>query len=403
MDSTPDNSVLCSRCSRSTATSLYRTCPACREKSRLQRLHRRLLATGGGPTSVSTIQFSPQSAASPQHVQRTLCSHCAQPWQSPRYKTCDRCRRWKQGQRRRRLANIPETLSSMELTAASRDGFSAPSVSHLHRRTRSLPIQRQNHTSQRILQPQTHHDALHQAIGFLCDEYRHHVFASQSFPPDILPSDIRKSVSRYEEETSIATKVSVYSSCGRFVLLADLHYIDDEDPLLLPLNSFLNRCGRHEQSWGVCSSYHGALACAAIPKFSARNLVNVTLCQNYPPPLEDLTLTEEYTIARCHPLGLILKLRPGSCLSSVSHRTLRGHFIVIPQDPGPLLQILPSAELRLDNLIKVFWVGGRPPSDSDLRPYLVIRKTKVLEALQYLVQHNHLYCGLVINQPMMDT
>jgi len=29
-------------------------------------------------------------------------------------------------------------------------------------------------------------------------------------------------------------------------------------------------------------------------------------------------------------------------------------MIVIPQDPGPLLQILPSPELRLDNLIKVF-------------------------------------------------
>lgn len=101
MDSAPDHPVLCSRCSRSAATPLYRTCPACREKSRLQSLHRRLLATGGGPASVSTIQFPPQSAISPQPVQRTLYSHCAQPWQSPRYKTCDRCRRWKQDQRRR--------------------------------------------------------------------------------------------------------------------------------------------------------------------------------------------------------------------------------------------------------------------------------------------------------------
>ncbi|KAK9241994.1 hypothetical protein V1506DRAFT_123987 [Lipomyces tetrasporus] len=199
-----------------------------------------------------------------------------------------------------------------------------------------------------------------------------------------------------------AAKVSVCSSCGKFVLLADLHYMDDEDPLLLPLSGVLDRCGRHEQSWSVCSSCHRALARAAIPKFSARNLVNVTLCQNYPSALEDLTLTEEYTIARCHPLGLILKLRPGGRLSSISHRALRGHFIVIPQDPGPLLQILPSAELRLDNLIKVFWVGGRPPSDSDLRPYLVIRKDKVLAALQYLVQHNRLYRGLAINQQMMD-
>jgi hypothetical protein len=97
-----------------------------------------------------------------------------------------------------------------------------------------------------------------------------------------------------------------------------------------------------------------------------------------------------------------VKLRPGGRLSSISHRALRGHFIVIRQDLGPLLQILPSAELRLDNLIKFFWLGNRPLSDADLRPYLVIRKHKVLAALQYLVRHNRLYRGLNINQPMMD-
>ncbi|KAJ5111789.1 hypothetical protein NUU61_001419 [Penicillium alfredii] len=221
-------------------------------------------------------------------------------------------------------------------------------------------------------------------------------------PPDVSSSDIRKSVSRYEEETSTAAKTSVCSSCGRFVLHADIHYMDHEDPLLLPLNGVLDHCGRQERSWTLCTSCHRALGRAAIPKFSAKNLVNVTLCQGYPSALEGLTLTEEYAIARCHPLGLIVKLRPGGRLSSISHRALRGHFIVIPQDPGPLLQILPSAELRLENLIKVFWLGDRPPSDTDLRPHLVIRKQRVLAALQYLARYNHLYRGLTINQPMMD-
>lgn len=97
-----------------------------------------------------------------------------------------------------------------------------------------------------------------------------------------------------------------------------------------------------------------------------------------------------------------MKLRPGGRLSSISHRALRGHFIIIPQDPGPLLRILPSLELRLDNLIKVFWAGNCPPLEADLRLYLVIRKHKVLAALQYLVRYNRLYYGLTINQPMMD-
>ena len=126
------------------------------------------------------------------------------------------------------------------------------------------------------------------------------------------------------------------------------------------------------------------------------------LCQDYPSALAELTLVEECVIARCHPLGVIVKLRPGGRRSSISHRALRGHFIVIPQDPGPLLQILPSPSLRLDSLIKVFWLGDRPPTDADLSPFLIIRRVKVLAALQYLVRNNHLYRELFINHSMID-
>ena len=128
----------------------------------------------------------------------------------------------------------------------------------------------------------------------------------------------------------------------------------------------------------------------------------MTLCQDYPSVLDGLTLTEECVIARCHPLGVIVKLRPGGRRSSVSYRALRGHFIVIPQDPGPLLQMLPSPDLSLDSLIKVFWLGDRPPTYEDLRPFLVIRRVKVLAALQYLVRHIHLYQRLTINQSTID-
>jgi hypothetical protein len=58
--------------------------------------------------------------------------------------------------------------------------------------------------------------------------------------------------------------------------------------------------------------------------------------------------------------------------------------------------------LRLDTLIKVFWLGDRPPTYEDLSPFLVIRRVKVLAALQYLVRHNHLYQRLTINQSTID-
>jgi len=126
------------------------------------------------------------------------------------------------------------------------------------------------------------------------------------------------------------------------------------------------------------------------------------MCQHYPSALEDLTPVEECLIAKCHPVGTILKLRPGGRASPTNYNALRGHMIVIPQDPGPLLQILPSPELRLDNLIKVFWLGKQPPTNTDLKQFLRVRKDKVLTALYYLVRHNHLYRDITINNTMIE-
>ena len=105
---------------------------------------------------------------------------------------------------------------------------------------------------------------------------------------------------------------------------------------------------------------------------------------------------------KCHPVGTILKLRPGGHTSPTNYNALRGHMIVIPQDPGPLLQILPSPELKLENLIKVFWLGKFPPRNQDLKPFLQVRKDKVLAVLLYLVRHNRLYHDITINYTMIE-
>ena len=243
---------------------------------------------------------------------------------------------------------------------------------------------------------------LDQALTFLRDEYEARAAASDIFPPEISSTHIRASVARYEEKISTAAKRGVCCCCGKFVSITDIHQLESDDPILQPVKGDLDHCARHETSWDLCSSCLAALSRETIPKFSAKNLVNVTLCQQYPSVLEDLTPVEECLIAQCHPLGIVLKLRPGGRSSPVNYRALRGHFIVIPQDPGPLLQILPSPELRLDNLIKVFWLGKKPPADTELNPFLLVRKFKVLAALQYLVRHNHLYRHLTINQPMIN-
>lgn len=128
----------------------------------------------------------------------------------------------------------------------------------------------------------------------------------------------------------------------------------------------------------------------------------MALCQHYPDALKDLTLTEEYLIAKSHPVGVIVKLRPGGQTSLANYRALRGHFIVIPQDPKPLLRILPSPALHFAELIKVFWLGKTSPTDANLQPFFTIRKHKVLAALRYLVRHNPLYGDVTIDHSAID-
>ena len=83
---------------------------------------------------------------------------------------------------------------------------------------------------------------------------------------------------------------------------------------------------------------------------------------------------------------------PPACPASVNYYALKGHMIVLPQDAGPLLTILPGSDLRLNDVIKVFWMGKSLPSTVDLKPVLRVRKDKVLAALFFLVQHILMIC-----------
>jgi hypothetical protein len=247
------------------------------------------------------------------------------------------------------------------------------------------------------------HHIIEQALQFLHDDLRQRQVASEAFPPVLSQAQIRASVSRYEEHIKAAAKDGVCSCCGRFVPIAEIVEVKDGDPLLQPLHGYLDHCAKHGDDWDLCFPCLKSLSQNALPKFSALNRVNVTLCQNYPSVLENLTPVEECLVAKCHPLGVIIKLRPGGHTSPSNYRASRGHFIVIPQDPEPLLEILPSPVLSLYDLIRVFWLGKQPATYNDLSPFLLVRKHRVLAALQYLVRHSQVYQNLTINYQMLDT
>ena len=118
--------------------------------------------------------------------------------------------------------------------------------------------------------------------------------------------------------------------------------------------------------------------------------------------LEDLTLMEEYAIARSHPIGTILKLKPNGLRNPTAYNNIRGHIVTIPQNPGPLLDILPSPDLQFHDYIRVIWTGKTEPTVDDLKPFVEVRKDKVIQALLWLCEHNPLYKSVNINHELIN-
>lgn len=168
------------------------------------------------------------------------------------------------------------------------------------------------------------------AIEFLVQEHESRVLASGLFPPNISIPLVRQSIARFEKEMTVSSRDISCCSCGMLIPSNDTRQFLDRDPVLEPLAGFLDRCGYIDGFWNLCSGCHASLLRGSVPKFSAGNKINVVLCQHYPDALKDLTLTEEYMIAKSHPVGVILKLRPGGRSSSANYSALRGHFIVVP-------------------------------------------------------------------------
>jgi hypothetical protein len=100
----------------------------------------------------------------------------------------------------------------------------------------------------------------------------------------------------------------------------------------------LDNCSIADGSYQFCKSCFSSLSGNRIPKFSVLNAVNVTMFQDYPAELEDLTLMEEYTIARSHPIGTILKLKPNGVRNPTAfvdtlsqYHRIQVHFLIFCQ------------------------------------------------------------------------
>ena len=140
-----------------------------------------------------------------------------------------------------------------------------------------------------------------------------------------------------------------------------------------------------------------------IPKFGSANYINVLPCQNYPDVLSDLTLVEKAFIARAHSVMSVIKLRCSGTGSTASYHQIRGHMVMLSQNPGPLLTILPSSNLAPHDVICIAQASKRYHTTSDIRLFGSVQRTRVLEALRWLKANNPLYKDIVINLDLLYT
>ncbi len=233
-----------------------------------------------------------------------------------------------------------------------------------------------------------------------------------TFPPKLSDSINRAVVKHFQLHLAeVASDLEyVCTSCGLFIPVAEvtqLHRVDLIFQKGIISNAFseegLDTYWQNGNHFYFCPSCVNDIQKSKPPHFGCINGVNTYTCHSYTKLLKDLTLVEEAVIAWAHPIISIIQLRPSGGNIFVSYSRVRGHAMVLPQQPGLLFNLLPSNDIQFHDIIRVVWLGKRPANDNDLRYFGRIRKAKVLEELLWLKDNNALYKNIVINFDLMDT
>ena len=236
--------------------------------------------------------------------------------------------------------------------------------------------------------------------------------AADSFPLLLTDATTGQAIGCFQASIDLtrSNQSQVCASCGLFVSANAANFLQPSDLTFqqaVQKNVFctadLDCCAYVDGVYSFCSTCFNSVLKLKLPKFGAANVVNTTFCQSYPKELRDLTLVEEAFIARAHPVISILKLRPSKSGAAISYQHIRGHAVVLPQNPRPLLDLLPSDDLVLHDIVRIVWAGDRPHTAADIHVFAKMRREKVLTALRWLKQNNILYHNIVINIDLLHS
>ena len=147
----------------------------------------------------------------------------------------------------------------------------------------------------------------------------------------------------------------------------------------------------------VCQKCYSSLSNNVLP---LEALANFRWIGPVPEELQDLTWPEEALIARSHLFGRVFRMEERNRESAYS--SLKGHVVLVPQNTMRLLDILPLSPDSLADIAHVVWVGKSEPDITKLAPQFTVRKTKVIDALQWLQIHHEDYRNVTIDTVELD-
>ncbi len=171
--------------------------------------------------------------------------------------------------------------------------------------------------------------------------------------------------------------------------------------------NILHRCDLDicscSENFNFCYDCGNQISGGSKSKFSISNMMPQLCCQHYPSMLEGLMSTKKAVIARAHPVITILKLRLNNSFNPGLHRGIRGHSVLLPQNPGTLLNLLSSETTPVDEVIRVVWGGKSLPRPEQLSAFVSIQKHCIIDALRLLIANNPLYKNIGINHWLLET
>lgn len=246
----------------------------------------------------------------------------------------------------------------------------------------------------------------------LAIDYADQFNAGLNFPLELDTETNRSSICQYQThmQNVIEKMKAVCCCCGLFTSVKESSTLHIHNQLMsqslglgLLVLSDLDSCGIVDKVFRFCQQCFLSLQRQELPKYGSCNNLPRVSCQSYPAVLSCLSMAEEAVIARAHPVTSILELRPNGGLNPAAYHAIKGHVVLLPQNPSPLLTLLPSPEIELHDLIRVVWCGNRQPTDYDLRHFVQVRRQKLVDALLWLQEHNSLYRDIFINHDMLES